>query len=1143
MARTVEHEISTPEQALALIDRAKRGRWKKLALRVRTTELPDELGALERLVELRLTGQKLESLPESIGNLHGLRQLDVSDNQLRALPDAVGKLIGMQLLDASGNRLSALPKTLTDLRELETLRLGANHLTTLPPSIARLTNLRTLDLGSQETLAHLQRLGPSRRASKRRPNNRLTQLPSEIGSLPKLQRLFICANRLTSLPATLCNLATLIELQLFSNQLSSLPDEIGRLGSLEILVVNDNPLETLPESLAELTHLKLLYVGAGYGGSSLSELPTSITMLTDLQELGARACNLSVLPIGIGNLAKLERLWLSDNNLASLPSEIGNLSALKILQLDQNQLTDLPASMALLANLGKLTLEGNPLNSALQSAYGQGIDELQAYLRSLARAEPLYEAKLLVVGEGGVGKTTLLKTLTGQEPRVGEPTTHGVSIDIHAMHLPYPERQEVQVQFNAWDFGGQEVYRVTHQFFFSPRSIYLLVWEPRMGVQQCQVEDWLKLIRLRVGLDARVIIVATHARTGQRIARIDKPVFLRDYGAMIVDFVEVDNLVTDLLSGEKVGIAELKNLIGRAAASLEQMGKPFNISWRAARNELIEKGRVDPHISYDEFGKVCGRHGLDPTDTRTLAGLMHDLGYIVYYGGDERLKGDVVLQPEWLTKAIGFVLEDRVAQEREGVLPDDHLSEVWHDHPFRDEPRYEAAFYPFFLRLMEKYDVCYRLEDGQASLVAQHVPQVRPALPWLPEDEPRPGLRRLAMVCVMDEAPPGLIPWMIVRTHDYAFEQSGHRLHWQKGVFLRNRRHGEAVLELRGRECHLYAEAIWPEYFMNILRQTLSKLISDNWPGMEGRYSFTVPCQERSNGDFCQGRFDITALRQFLEEGDSAIRCQVCRTRQRIVDLLFGFEDEEPREQLARLEREIDRGFETLQRGLTGLESRIANYVMAIMRAMANEAKDGPRLFDITPVTGNWRRLATARYRLRLWCEAEGCQHPPTEGGGRGIYEIRMSREWIKLLAPYAGFVAGILKTVVPIVGPAVDVLFGAKTIEGLGVSAHLDLMKELVGVLPVDMKVLDPERLRQGVLSDDERSGLLALHALLRELDPQHANLGLHRVPTYTGDFLWLCPKHYELSQPRIPGEVSSSSGPGEVEARDWKEGHPSGS
>ena len=65
-------------------------------------------------------------------------------------------------------------------------------------------------------------------------------------------------------------------------------------------------------------------------------------------------------------------------------------------------------------------------------------------------------------------------------------------------------------------------------------------------------------------------------------------------------------------------------------------------------------------------------------DTDTLAHLMHNLGYIVHYSDDEELRNDVILKPEWLTKAIGFVLEDRATADSEGILPDNHLYSVWH---------------------------------------------------------------------------------------------------------------------------------------------------------------------------------------------------------------------------------------------------------------------------------------------------------------------------------------------------------------------------------------------------------------------------------------------------------------------------------
>ncbi|MBT7073193.1 MAG: hypothetical protein HN855_13850 [Anaerolineae bacterium] len=663
-------------------------------------------------------------------------------------------------------------------------------------------------------------------------------------------------------------------LDLNNMQLTELPETIGQLTQLIKLDIENNKLTNLPKSLGELTQLRSLWLGsADTGGNPIVELPQWLFQLTEIRYLRASYCQ-----------------------IVSIPDRIKKMTNLHLLHISNNKLTNLPPSLTQLAHLESLNLRNNPLNPALQSAYKKGLPELMAYLRSLEEdAAPLYEAKLVLVGEGNVGKTTLLKALKGKKgedaPKEDETKTHGVEIDIQGLHLPHPEKEDVEIKLNAWDFGGQEIYRVTHQFFFSQRSLYLVVWEPRRNVQQAQIEDWLNMIRLRVGEDARVLIISTHAKSGETLARIDKPVLLRDYPEMIAGFYEVDSLVEDEETGEMFGIAELKKVIAEEAAKLEQMGMLFNNNWKAARDELTQS--ETPRISYTRFAEVCEKHSLSEIDTSTLASLMHDLGYIVHYSEDENLRNDVVLKPQWLTKAIGFVLEDRATQEADGILPDERLFEVWHDHQFKDEPRYTSDLYPFFLRLMEKYDVSYRLPNGKASLVAQHVPQVRPELPWLPEQDIPENLRRIAMICAMDEDPPGLMPWMIVRTHDYGVEAHNgeddcqHRLHWQKGMFLSHGTHGEAFLEKRDRNFHIYTQASYPEYFMNVLQETLQKLIKDNWPGLEGRYNFSVPCPTNN----CKGRFNIQALRQFMSNGVQVYPCQNCFQPHYIAELLLGFEE------------------------------------------------------------------------------------------------------------------------------------------------------------------------------------------------------------------------------------------------------------
>jgi internalin A len=1021
-----------------------------------------------------------------------------------ALKSSATKLeLGGDYKTKDEEKLTELPESLWELKQLKSLKISYTKLTTLPDSLAQLTQLTSLNLS----------------------RNKLTTLPESLGRLTQLTELDISDNQLTALPDSIGQLTQLTSLDLSRNKLTALPDSIAQLTQLTSLDLSYNQLTTLPESIGQLTQLTSLNLS----NNKLTALPESIRQLTNLKILYLQYCAFDnqILPHRIQNLTQLEVLGLSDTQVV-FPSWIEKLTKLRSLYFCRNKLTDIPPPHAQLEHLKTLDLGGNPLNPALQSAYDackkhsgyEGYEPLWAYLRSIETdAEPLYEAKLVLVGEGDVGKTTLLKALkgdAGDAPKAGESTTHG--IDIHKMNLPHPEKEAVNIQLNAWDFGGQNVYRVTHQFFFSRRSLYILVWEPRGGVAKGQVEDWLNMIRLRVGADARVIIVSTHAKTGERIARIDQPVFLRDYPEMIAGFYEVDSLVPDPATGEMHGIAALKEKIAAEAAQLEQMGMLFNNNWKAARDELVES--ADPRISYTKFAEVCAKHTLSEIDTSTLASLMHDLGYIVHYGEDENLRNDVVLKPQWLTKAIGFVLEDRATQDADGILPDERLFEVWHDHQFKDEPRYTPDLYPFFLRLMEKYDVSYRLPNGDASLVAQHVPQIRPQLPWLPEDGIPEHLRRIAMICALDEDPPGLMPWMIVRTHDYAVDAKNdgddcnHRLHWQKGIFLRYDPHGEAFVEKRGRELHVYAQADWPQYFMTVLQDTLKKLIKDNWPGMEGRYRFTIPCPTvKDDGDHCKGRFNVKALQEFMTKSP-LFPCQECFEMHSISDLLMGFEERSLDEQLRRLQQEMRERFD-------GLDSRIASYFMSTMRAIADEAKYGPRLFTLrSDPKYSPKELFIKPMQIQLWCEAEGCQHPVI-GEGKGLYELPQPREWVAKIAPYANFALKVLNTVAPLAAPAINTFFGTDTTKAWKIDDQLKLTNAVLKQLPEKIKGTEHSEFKGGLLSEPERSGILALHQLIRAQDPAHSKLGLHRVATYTGDYRWLCKHHYDDWQPNIPDVI----------------------
>jgi hypothetical protein len=208
----------------------------------------------------------------------------------------------------------------------------------------------------------------------------------------------------------------------------------------------------------------------------LKEVPQSIRYLDKLEALDLGGNVIRELPAWICELGRLRAIGLARNRLRRLPQHFGSLRRLRLLLLQGNELEELPESVERLT-LTRLSLSGNPGLAIPGSILDRRPREiLRYYFESRTDGRPLLELKLLLVGRGKAGKTTLVKRLAGEKPDDNESETH--SIAIRELTLACPQ---CQVRTRAWDFGGQEILHSTHQFFLTERSLYPLVLEPRTG--------------------------------------------------------------------------------------------------------------------------------------------------------------------------------------------------------------------------------------------------------------------------------------------------------------------------------------------------------------------------------------------------------------------------------------------------------------------------------------------------------------------------------------------------------------------------------------------------------------------------------------------------------------------------------------
>ena len=926
--------------------------------------------------------------------------------------------------------------------------------------------------------------------------------------------------------------------------LKTLPSEIGAVADLNTLTLRDNHLTSLPPEIGKLAHLKHLTLE----GNQLTSLPPEIGGVADLHTLDLKDNHLTSLPPEIAALVDLRILQLRNNRLASLPPEIGKLTTLVFLILADNQLSSLPPELGRLEILGNLTLIGNPLPDTLLELAARDARGALAYIRDQAveGGEPLYEAKLVLVGEGDVGKTCLLHALQGK-PFKPQETTKGMEVAREPLPLPHPE-SGAEITLNAWDFGGQKDYQITHQFFFSPRSLYLVVWDPRSGHEKCDVDGWISRIRLRVGDDATILVVATHCRDGDPppAVNIDKDRLREKHGDVIADFFETDSYENKKAGVQRFGIDELREKIATLAAGLRGMGDPLPPSWNKAREQVLSLAKAKkktPWISRDDFAGVCRRAGLADDATNGLLILMHELGQIVYFGrprqtpdepalpagDDEKRLGDVVvLMPEWLAKAVCFVIEDKETRIDAGVLRYDRLPRIWRDDRERGA-KYDPKLYPYFLALMEKYDICYRLEDGASSLVPQLITRGRPKdLPWYPESEPEQE-PQLALSCELDEVPPGLVPLMIVRTHRFSKQNN----HWELGAFLDYGAYGTAHMALVDRELMFTVRGEYPTHFMTLLTDSYEVLVDHVWPGLKKRYRLSIPCPNRIDGALCPGRFELDALRTFFAEGDTAERCRRCKQKHEIGRLLLGLSTpgiarDEPSARLEALIKETaaevaqvveKEGSRTRDR-IEALESSSAGQFRQILASMYNETATAPGMFTLLPEDGKWLKVqGTRRYRLTLWCEYPECPHPLCKigSGGEGEYLFERSADWLIKAAPVITWTARVLKVALPIASGVIKAGLDEWDLKGL--KPKLDLMEKCAGALPGgELETLGGAEQPTGFFKRPVGAELREFHDLLEAEAKGRRWGGLRRVPTKTGDYLWVCPKHYAEFDPALP-------------------------
>lgn len=808
----------------------------------------------------------------------------------------------------------------------------------------------------------------------------------------------------------------------------------------------------------------------------------------------------------VNHLHHLTDLDISHNRLIELPKEIEKLTKLTYLDLSFNQLTHIPKELGKLSNLIWLNLNQNPVVSPPPEVIGQGSKAILAYLREQqGNGERQWISKLLVVGEGGVGKTSLLRALRSELFEVQQSSTHG--IEIKGLTLAHPFEGHITMTLNTWDFGGQEIYHATHQFFLTNRSLFLLAFNARLGFEQGKLVYWLKTIRANAP-ESPVILVATW--TDERDA--DLPLSdLKQQFPEIVDLYEVSNK-----TGK--GIATLRKAITNAAVTLPLMGELWPTTWLKFATAVRKTSTKQ--LTPKKFWEAMTKAKVSEDGQPVLANWLHELGDILFFQDDDEVNDLVILKPQWVTQYISKVLTAEEVIKRNGIFTRQCMDQVWVD--------LQPGLHDFFLRLMERFDLSYRtLENRDISLVVERLPFEPPEYQTVwQQKKQEPNCKEISMKFQVSEVLPGIPTWFIARQHRFTIDQGERRgIHWRTGVMFCDRegKHLGLVRTLRDETTnadylHLIVRGPVPHNFFDVLREGL-ELTLRRYPGL--KVTRLLPCPDPENID-CTHEFDYANLTRRLElkKPKTSIECPNCFADISVPGLLFGLHYTT---QDAVIEK-IDALQGSMEQGFTELRELVHRDVLREIRTVQKQIESPcPSVFVLRPDDRPfWQKdIGSQRINLQLYCEYPGCLHPVKEGG---LYPIDNPQQWLKVMTPHLNRLFGILKYVTPVIGPWISL---SAPIYSELINNDLALSQSLIEKLPAvkfgddNRSFLDPDEQlnsssrRSSRLDRTSSDAIRTLYEFLKRKDPDHVWGGLYRTVTPEGDILWLCKEHYKEIYP----------------------------
>lgn len=433
----------------------------------------------------------------------------------------------------------------------------------------------------------------------------------------------------------------------------------------------------------------------------------------------------------------------------------------------------------------------------------QGAAIVGQYIQKLKEegAERLNEARILILGEKGVGKTCVARKLIDPNANMTTPEESTAGVDT-SLWVLWKEKMNVRI----WDFAGHTVTHAVHQFFLSERCLYILVYDGRTEDRN-RLVYWLNQMK-NYGGDSQAIILVNER--DQHSVNIPINYLKENYPIAGFYSFNIDKDKAELKQFRKeVGAFIINNPSWKS----QEIPKSYYQVKAALERRFNRKGKKgQEHISIKAFQKIAKDYAVEAPEK--LLQDLHFLGISLWYKQMEAYQ-TLILNPEWISQGVYQIINWVSNQNTYS------LTLACFDKAFEiNAERFPKDKHPFLFELIKHYELAFETWHNKRLIIPHLLEEDQPKkLPVFDSNED------LSMRYEADQVlPSNTISRFIVRHNTQIKGEKEKLLVWRYGVILEDGKGSLALVREKDRSISVSVKGKRKTEYISELRATLNAI-------------------------------------------------------------------------------------------------------------------------------------------------------------------------------------------------------------------------------------------------------------------------------------------------------------------------------